>query len=131
MASNTSQLLRLEVKYVRDGIKSQYPLREHCEICSTNLDLENHHYNTVNILWEKWKKTKGIVIKDADHIMEVRQEFYKDHWNELVVEVVTLCNTHHKKLHALYGQEPTLPTANKQKNWVIKQREKLNVERIK
>ena len=44
MAKNINPLKRLEVKYVRDGIKSRYKLKTECEICGTTEELENHHY---------------------------------------------------------------------------------------
>lgn len=127
MASNTNTLKRLEVKYVRDGIKSRYPKRSECAICGTTNDLELHHYSTVNLLWEKWKADNGVTIEDAAHIMLVREDFYTAHAKELLVDVVTLCNTHHKKLHAIYGKEPLLTTAPKQIRWVQIQKEKLDV----
>lgn len=126
MASNTNSLMRLEVKYIRDGIKSQYPVKVACEICGTTEDLENHHYHTVTLLWNQFKKTAGIVIKDADHIMAVRHDFYTQYLNQLISpdEVVCLCNAHHVKLHSIYGKDPALSTAEKQKRWVGIQRGK-------
>lgn len=126
MASNSSPLKRLEVKYLRDGVKSNYPDKHFCEICGTTSDLENHHYHTFTLLWEKFKKDNKIVIRDADHIMELRPDFYKVYWDQLVAkeEIACLCVDHHRKLHAIYGKDPALPTAEKQKRWVVKQREK-------
>jgi hypothetical protein len=37
---------------------------------------------------------------------------------------VTLCHTHHLKLHSIYGKDPSLGTAKKQMRWVEIQREK-------
>ena len=126
MASNINPLKRLEVKYVRDGIKSRYKLKTSCEICGTTEELENHHFNTVNLLWEKWKKDTGTVINSAEEIYVQREAFYSAYLNEMIVDLVTLCNTHHLKLHSIYGKEPPLFTASKQRNWVQLQKEKLS-----
>ena len=126
MATNTNSLMRLEVKYIRDGIKARYPDKFECRICGTTDDLENHHYHTVTLLWNQFKKVNGITIKDADHIMEVRNSFYEQYLDKLISpeEVVCLCNTHHLKLHSIYGKDPSLATAEKQKRWVDIQRGK-------
>lgn len=125
MAKNINPLKRLEVKYVRDGIKSRYKLKTECEICGTTEELENHHYNTVNLLWEKWKKDNNIIIESAEEIYVQREAFYSAYLKEMITDLVTLCNTHHLKLHSVYGKEPPLFTASKQINWVSKQKEKL------
>jgi hypothetical protein len=44
--------------------------------------------------------------------------------SELYDETVTLCHTHHMGLHAIYGKDPALVTAPKQKRWTEIQREK-------
>lgn len=125
MATNTNPLKRLEVKYVRDGIKSRYKLKTACEICGTTEELENHHFNTVNLLWEKWKKDTSTVIETAEQIYELREAFYSAYLKEMITDLVTLCRTHHLKLHSVYGKEPPLFTATKQINWVQLQKEKL------
>lgn len=126
MSSNTNTLMRLEAKYIRDGIKARYPDKLACQICGTTDELENHHYHTVTLLWNQFKKNNGIVIKDADHIMSVRHSFYEQYERQLISpeEVVCLCNTHHLKLHSIYGKDPSLATSEKQKRWVGIQRGK-------
>lgn len=120
-------LNRLEVKYVRDGIKTRYLKANACAICGNTTELEYHHYNTVDLLWEKWKKTNAIgEITDPKEIMGLREKFYQDHETEMVYDCVTLCSKHHKALHSVYGASPSLLTANKQKNWVAKQNAKFN-----
>lgn len=120
----STDLKRIEVKYVRDGIKAYYPKKYNCKICNTTEELENHHYRTVTRVWHAWLKEKGIRITDAEHIMEIRYDFYKDHWDDLIKEVVCLCKKHHSYLHVVYGKDPMLSTAEKQKRWVAKQRDK-------
>jgi hypothetical protein len=56
--------------------------------------------------------------------MDVRDTFIEQHLLELYEEAVTLCHNHHLRLHSIYGKRPQLHTAQKQKRWVIKQREK-------
>jgi len=50
----------------------------------------------------------------------MRDKFYEDNWDAVVTDGVTLCNEHHKQLHKLYGKQPALTTAKKQKHWVFK-----------
>lgn len=125
MAVNTS-LKRLEVKYVRDGVKANYKKASECAICLGLDQLELHHYSTLNRMWDKFKKDNLLPkeIKDPDEIKLYREQFYEQYWFEAVEDSVTLCNTHHKLLHRVYGVEPMLSTAPKQKNWVAKQHAK-------
>ena len=46
--------------------------------------------------------------------------------SQIYDDVFTLCNTHHKKLHAVYGKAPELTTAKKQSVWINKQKDKHN-----
>jgi len=120
-----SDLKRLEVKYVRDRAKSRYKRGSECEICGTTDELQFHHFYTVDLLWNRWKKLKGIVINCVDDIMEVRDAFIEDHERELYEETATLCkHCHNNRLHRVYGQKPSLATAEKQKRWLLKQRDK-------
>jgi len=59
-----------------------------------------------------------------EYIVIWREEFIDDNWAELYEETVTLCHDHHLKLHSIYGRNPGLHTAEKQKRWVQIQREK-------
>ena len=45
-------------------------------------------------------------------------------YKELYEDTVTLCHSHHMKLHSIYGKRPKLIHAEKQKRWVEKQRDK-------
>ena len=124
MAKNTGDLKRTKYKYIRDGIKSNYVYKSECEVCGCSSDLELHHPNTVSLLFDNWCSARGVVVNTVDEVMAIRDDFYKDHWNELVVDVMTLCNTHHKALHKIYGIQPSLATADKQRNWVKRLRDK-------
>lgn len=119
MARNTNK--RVATKHIRDGIKSNYSKKECCEICGTKDDLELHHYHTVSLLLKNYAAENGIPISTDDEVLAMRDDFYQVFWHELVEDTVTLCNTHHVRLHKIYTQEPTLASAPKQRNWVAAQ----------
>jgi len=120
-----SELKRLEVKYIRDGAKALYEKDTECFICGTSDELQMHHYYSLTLLWENWKRKNKIVIKDADHIMSIRDTFVAEHHDKMYEEVVTLCKFHHMdRLHKIYGKVPLLITAKKQRRWCEIQREK-------
>lgn len=122
-----SDLKRLEVKYVRDRAKSRYQKGSECERCGTTEELQFHHFYTLDLLWERWKKCSGVVINDVEDIMAVRDDFIAEHERELYEETATLCKVcHNNHLHRIYGQKPSLATAEKQKRWLKRQRDKLN-----
>lgn len=120
MATNTNK--RVATKHIRDGIKSNYSKKDHCEVCGVDHDLELHHYHTVSLLLKQYAKENGIPISTDEQVLAMRDDFYKAHWHELVDDTVTLCNAHHVKLHQIYSQEPALSTASKQRRWVEIQR---------
>jgi hypothetical protein len=120
-----AELKRLEVKYIRDGAKAAYTKDTECYICGALEDLQLHHYYTVTLLWEKWKRTNKIVIQDAEHIMRIRDDFVSEYYTEMYDETVTLCKFHHMdRLHKVYGKVPSLITAKKQKKWCDARRAK-------
>jgi len=115
-------LKRVIVKYCRDKVKSKYEKDEECYICGTSENLQLHHFNTVSILLTKWLAKKHYLEED---VLEWRDEFIMDHYKELTEEVITLCKYHHnERLHCIYGRDPGLATANKQKRWCDIQRDK-------
>ena len=122
-----TDLLRDEIKYVRDICKSAYEKQLECYICADTEELEFHHYYTMTLLWSKWKKENNISITCVDDILKYRLEFKEAHHQEIYNESVTLCKFHHKgKLHKIYGKAPPLHTAQKQIRWVEKQKLKEN-----
>lgn len=116
---------RLPVKYIRDRAKSRYKKDSDCYVCATQDDLQFHHLQTVDILFNNWINKKGIVVNTTEDILGVRDEFITDHEYEMYEDTVTLCGKCHKKLHALYGQKPLLSTAPKQRRWLEIQHNKL------
>ena len=112
------------VKYVRDKAKAKYQKGTECFICGSNENLDFHHYYGLTELLDIWLAKNKIIISTAEDIMDVRDTFIEEHMTELYDEAVTLCHTHHLKLHSIYGKRPKLVTAQKQKRWVGKQRDK-------
>ena len=128
MAKNTGtgDLKRTVYKYIRDGVKANYTKLAACEVCGCAEDLELHHPHTLSLVFDAYCEERGITVKDAEEVMAMRDDFYQVHWNELVVDVLTLCNTHHKALHKVYGAQPPLSTAAKQRVWVERIRDRLS-----
>lgn len=128
MAVNTGRK-RVPTKHIRDGIKSNYKKDCKCAICGTDLELEFHHYTTVSLLLKQYALKNSLSLATDEDVLAMRDQFYKDHWYELVDFAVTLCAEHHKQLHKIYGREPALHTAQKQVTWVEKQRDKFEKKR--
>tara|TARA_Y100001938_G_scaffold146629_1_gene225894 strand:- start:699 stop:1166 length:468 start_codon:yes stop_codon:yes gene_type:complete len=118
MAKNTNK--RTATKHIRDGIKSKYQKGSCCEVCGTEQDLELHHYHTVSLLLDDYCKENGITLETDQDAIDMREDFYEAHMFELVEDMATLCNKHHVQLHSIYGKQPALSTADKQRNWVKK-----------
>ena len=119
-------LKRYEVKYIRDGIKSRYNKGTQCEICGSTEKLDFHHWYSLAELYRKWCATNKVKATTADEILKLRELFYVDHEYELLEAATTLCHTHHERLHAIYGRNPSLATAKKQEKWIAIQKEKHN-----
>ena len=116
-----SELRRDPVKYIRDKAKSRYEKATECFICGETEQLDFHHFYSLSPLMQKWAKEQKYSLED---IREWRDEFINEHIEELYDETATLCHEHHLKLHSIYGRNPTLTTAKKQKRWVQIQRDK-------
>ncbi len=125
MATNV-KFKRDAISLMRDGIKSQYNKASCCAICGTDESLELHHYHTVSLLVKKFAKELQLDFNDEETVLSNRTAFYDKYWHELVEDTVTLCTIHHQKLHKVYTKEPPLFSAEKQKVWVEKQKEKLS-----
>lgn len=116
-----TELLRDPIKYIRDRAKSKYNKADECYICGDTDNLDFHHYHTLSPLLRKWLKGKDYTSKD---VLEFRDEFIEENWAEMYEYTVTLCHSHHLKLHSIYGKDPSLGTASKQMRWVQLQRDK-------
>ena len=118
-----SDLKRDEIKYVRDLAKSAYKKDTECYICGTKENLQFHHFYSMTLLWEKWKKDYNIEINTVEDILASREDFKGYHFKEIYADTITLCKFHHMdRLHKVYGKVPKLATAEKQKRWCEKQR---------
>ena len=117
------------VKYVRDKAKSKYRKSTECYICGSNKNLDFHHFYSLTELLERWIRKHNLKIKSAEEIMQLRDEFIEDHQKELFEDTITLCHTHHLKLHSIYGKKPKMITAKKQPRWAQKQRDKYGLVR--
>lgn len=112
------------VKYVRDKAKSKYKKDTQCYICGSTENLDFHHFNGLTELLETWMKENKITIETEEQILELRERFIEEKNNEVYEQAVTLCHTHHLRLHGIYGKRPKLITAKKQQHWVNVQRDK-------
>jgi len=124
MAVNTNK--RIPVKYIRDGAKARYPKEDHCAICGVEESLELHHYTALTNLLEKWQKETGTPLDTDEQVLAIRDQFIAEHEYELFEAVVTLCESHHSKLHSIYGKSPKLSSAKAQERWVQIQKDKNN-----
>ena len=109
------------VKYVRDRAKSKYDKGTECFICGETENLDFHHYYSLTPLLNRWAKINR---KKSSDVLDWRDEFIEQHMDELYKHAVTLCHSHHLKLHSIYGKNPALGTAKKQMRWTEIQREK-------
>jgi hypothetical protein len=123
-------LLRDPIKYVRDRAKSRYEKASQCEICEVTESLDFHHYYTMTPLFNQWCKSKGYTVKTVDDILKIRDEFILEEEDKVYNQTVTLCHDHHLRLHSVYGKDPALFTADKQKNWVKIQKEKYETRKL-
>ena len=123
------KLKRDLVKYVRDKAKSKYKKQTSCYICKSSIDLDFHHYYGLTELLETWLKTEKYTIENEQDILALRKSFIDDNWEKVYEYTVTLCHNHHLRLHSIYGKRPKLITAEKQKRWVEKQRQKYGMVR--
>jgi len=126
-----NNLKRDEIKYIRDISKSAYRKEGYCYICNATENLQFHHFYSMTLLWNKWKKENNIIITSVEDILKYREDFKSEHYNEIYNLAITLCKFHHmERLHKIYGKVPPLSTALKQKSWCEKQKikyqEKIN-----
>lgn len=120
-----SDLIRDEIKYIRDAAKAAYKKGDECFICGTTENLQFHHYYSLTELWNKFKKKAKAEINNVEDILVYRDQFISAHHTQVYDETVTLCkHCHMEKLHKIYGKKPSLATAMKQKRWAQKQRDK-------
>jgi len=109
------------VKYVRDKAKARYDKGTECRICGSTEELDFHHHYSLSPLLHRWVKLNRL---NPENVLEWRDRFIEEHMEELYEHAVTLCHSHHLRLHSVYGKNPGLGTAKKQMRWVEIQRNK-------
>lgn len=125
---NKKDLLRDEIKYIRDLAKSAYKKDSSCFICGATDNLQFHHFYSMTALWNKWKKDNNLQIETVDDILHWRESFKAEFSRHIYEDTVTLCkNCHMNKLHKIYGKSPALATAEKQRRWCQRMRDKHEV----
>ena len=119
-------LKRFPVKYIRDYLKKNYEKQDFCYICNGTKSLEFHHLYSVSDLFNAWCESNNIEeITSVDEIVKYREKFEEDYVWELSNEnALTLCKTHHQRLHNIFGQRYSNSLVPKVKNWVQIQKEK-------
>lgn len=116
------ELKRYAVKTIRDGAKSAYQKDDRCIICHTEEHLQLHHYTGLADLWTLWCRKNQIKVYSTEDVLEVREQFILQHYDELYHDVVTLCKQHHSDLHQLFGKAPAIGSAKAQAKWIEVQR---------
>ena len=112
------------VKYVRDKAKSKYKKDTECYICGEQENLDFHHFYGLTELLEMWLYTNKIHITQEQEILALREQFIKENEDKVYTHAVTLCHSHHLRLHGIYGKRPKLVTALNHQRWVEIQRDK-------
>jgi hypothetical protein len=124
VAKNTQR--RIPVKWIRDRAKGAYTKQPHCYICQSSTDLELHHTHSITLLLERWCAMHNLVLDTDELVLAHRDQFISDHRSEIYDLVYTLCNTHHVRLHSVFGKAPSLLSASRQSRWIDIQRDKHN-----
>ena len=118
------------INFVRDKAKSRYNKASKCYISGRTDNLDFHHFYSLTPLFNKWLKDNKIKIETDEDVIAVRDRFIEEHQAELFDEAVTIHHDFHLKLHSIYGKDPPLHTAKKQKRWVDIQRDKYENQKL-
>jgi hypothetical protein len=117
-----TKLARDLIKYVRDKAKSRYVKSSSCFVCESSDNLDFHHFYSLTELLNVWMRKNRYNPSTEEEILNIRDAFIESHTRHLYDEAVTLCHNHHVQLHSVYGKNPGLGTAEKQKRWLEKLR---------
>ena len=90
------------VKYVRDKAKSKYKKDAECYICGEQENLDFHHFYGLTELLEMWLRRNKIHITQEQEILALREQFIKENEDKVYTHAVTLCHSHHLRLHGIY-----------------------------
>lgn len=119
---------RLPVKYVRDGIKSKYKVKEACYICGSLENIELHHLYSVSDLWNTWLTKNKLTVSNGDEVIALRSKFEEDNKDMLSNDnLFSLCKPHHQRLHQVFGKSySTYVGETKVLPWLTLQKNKFN-----
>lgn len=124
MAANTNN--RIPIKWIRDRAKSAYTKEDCCFVCGSREELELHHLASITKLLGAWVTKTGVDVSTDEAVLAMRDEFIDNHRKEIYDDVKTLCNTHHVKLHSIFGVAPDLNSGPKQLKWLEIQKAKVS-----
>jgi hypothetical protein len=115
---------REPVKWLRDGMKSQYKARETCFICACSANIELHHVYSVSEIWNTWLTKNKLSVSCDEDVLQLRKQFEMDNAEYLHNDnLYSLCKPHHVRLHQLFGKSYSNYTAKKVIIWLDKQRQ--------
>lgn len=121
-----AELKRDRVRYIRDFVKKDYIRDVRCYICGSKNNLELHHLYSLTQLFDEWVEEKHLLnINSVERIKDLQAQFREDKKEFLDNKyLLTLCSSHHRKLHSIYGQRYSNKVVPKILRWVNLQREK-------
>lgn len=118
-----SKFKREPVKWLRDGMKSQYKPRETCYICDSTESIELHHIYSVSELWNTWLKKNKLSVSCDEDVLSLRKQFEADNQEYLHNDnLYSLCKHHHVRLHQIFGKSYSNYIAKKVIIWLDNQK---------
>ena len=119
---------KLFTKFVRAKAKTYYHKykQDKCWVCGSKDKLELHHVYPLAELIKDYLKDKGIISPDNNE--QLREDIFNDVGDKIFNDenLITLCKIHHTNVHRLFGKTYSGKVAEKVKNYLTKQREKLH-----
>lgn len=99
-------------KRIRYHLKSSYFYDKKCYVCGSDKDLEIHHLYPISSVVDYITKQHGeLPILD---ILVLGNQYFSDY--------ITLCKTHHKALHDIYGRVYSMDKVTYVKGFLEKQK---------
>ena len=116
------------VKFIRAKAKTNYHKckKEVCWVCGSNLNLELHHNKPLASIVKEYLKQHNLKNPSNDNYL--REQIIESCSREIygTDNLITLCRQHHKALHNLFGRAYNIKVSEKVKNYLRKQKERLN-----
>jgi len=121
---------KLFTKFVRAKAKTIFHKlkKDKCWVCGSDKDLELHHIIPFSTLIHEYLKENDIDEKTLANNPELRDVILNHYKKEFFSEeyLLTLCKVHHTNLHRLFGKTYGVKLAEKTKQYLQKQKEKMN-----